>query len=143
MDQLKRDGHVYGGFLVKCKQHPDKTALLTEKEHFDEVCPDGGCSEPCGKLLNCNIHTCPHRCHQLQDHSRMDCKVIISSTCPNNHKTTRKCHDKAAAHCRKCEAEVRAREKKRQRDYELDKEREAKQSAYAARLVEIKKEIHH
>ena len=143
MDQLKRDGHVYDGFPVKCKQHPDKTALLTEKEHFDEVCPDGGCSEPCGKLLNCNIHTCPHRCHQLQDHSRMNCKVIISSTCPNNHKTTRKCHDKAAAHCRKCEAELRAREKKRQRDHELDKEREAKQSAYAARLFEIEGEIHH
>jgi replication-associated recombination protein RarA len=143
MDQLKRDGHVYDGFPVKCMQHPKKTALLTEKEHFDEVCPDGGCSELCGTLLNCGIHTCPHRCHQLQDHSQMDCKVIISSTCPNNHNTRRYCHDKAAAHCGKCEAEVRAREKKRQRDHELDKEREAKQRAYAARLVEIEEEIQH
>lgn len=141
MDQLKRDGHVYNGFPVKCTQHPDQTSLLTEKEHFDEVCPDGGCSKPCCKLLKCGIHTCPRRCHQLQDHSQMDCKVIISSTCPNNHRTTRKCHDKAAAHCRKCEAEVRAREKKRQRDHELDQEREAKQRAYAARLVEIEDEI--
>ncbi|KAL5401415.1 hypothetical protein PMIN03_011529 [Paraphaeosphaeria minitans] len=93
MDQLKRDGHVYDGFPVKCERHPDKTALLTEKEQFDE--------------------------------------------------TTRKCHDKAAAHCRKCEAEVRAREKKRQRDHKLDEEREAKQRAYAARLVEIEEEIQH
>lgn len=143
MDQLKRDGHVYDGFPVKCERHPDKTALLTEKEQFDEVCPDGGCSEPCGRLLNCSIHPCPRRCHQLQDHSRMDCRVIISSTCPNNHKTTRKCHDKAAVHCRKCEAEVRAREKKRQRDHKLDEEREAKQRAYAARLVEIEEQIQH
>ena len=143
MDQLKRGGYVYDGFPVKCQQHPDKTALLTEKEHFDEVCPDGGCSEPCGKLLNCGIHACPHRCHQLQDHSRMDCKVIVSSTCPNNHKITRRCHDKAGAHCRKCEAEVRARQKKLQRDHELDREREAKQRAYAARLVEIEEEIQH
>lgn len=143
MVQLKRDGHVYDGFPVKCEQHPDKTALLTEKEHFDTVCPDGGCSEPCGKLLNCGIHACPHRCHQLQDHSRMDCKVIISSICPSNHKTTRKCHDKATAYCRKCEAEVRAREKKRQRDHELDKEREAKQHAYAAQLIEIEEQIQH
>ncbi|KAF1364340.1 P-loop containing nucleoside triphosphate hydrolase protein [Lizonia empirigonia] len=141
MDQFKRDGHVYNGFPVKCTQHPDKTSLLTEKEHFDEVCPDGGCSKPCGKLLNCGIHTCPRRCHQLQDHSQMDCKVIISLTCSNKHKTTRKCHDKAAAHCRKCEAEVRAREKKRQRDHELEEEREAKQRAYAATLVEIEEEI--
>jgi SpoVK/Ycf46/Vps4 family AAA+-type ATPase len=143
MDQLKRDGHVYNGFPIKCERHPDKSALLTEKEQFDEVCPDGGCSEPCGRLLNCSIHTCPYRCHHLQDHSQMDCKVIISSTCPDNHKTTRKCHDKAAAHCRKCEAEVRAREKKRRRDHELDEEREAKQRAYAARLVEIEEEIQH
>jgi SpoVK/Ycf46/Vps4 family AAA+-type ATPase len=143
MDQLKRDGHVYDGFPVKCEQHPEKTALLTEKEHFDTVCPDGGCAESCGKLLNCGIHPCPNRCHQLQDHSRMDCKVIISSTCPSNHRTTRKCHEKAAVHCRKCEAEVRAREKKRQRDHELDREREVKQRAYAARLVEIEEEIEH
>lgn len=46
MSQLKQEGHVYDGFPVKCEQHPEKTALLTEKEHFDEVCPDGGCSEP-------------------------------------------------------------------------------------------------
>ncbi|KAL1795343.1 hypothetical protein ACET3X_007159 [Alternaria dauci] len=143
MDQLKRDGRVYDGFPVKCEQHPEKTALLTEKEHFDTVCPDGGCSEPCGKMLNCGLHACPHRCHQLQDHSRMDCKVIISSTCPSNHKTTRKCHEKAAAHCRKCEAEVRAQEKRRQREHELDQEREAKQRAYHARLQEIDEEIQH
>jgi hypothetical protein len=46
MEELKRRGHVYDGFPVKCEQHPDRTALLTEKEQFDSVCPDGGCSEP-------------------------------------------------------------------------------------------------
>ncbi|KAF1943538.1 P-loop containing nucleoside triphosphate hydrolase protein [Clathrospora elynae] len=143
MDQLKRDGHIYDGFPVKCEQHPDKIALLTEKEQFDSVCPDGGCSEPCGQLLNCGIHICPHRCHQLQDHSKMDCKAIISSTCDKKHKVTRKCHDKAGAACRKCEAELRAQEKKRQRDYKLDQERQAKQLVYAARLVEIEDEIEH
>ena len=44
--QLKREGHVYDGFPVKCEQHPDKKALLTRKDDFDTVCPDGGCSEP-------------------------------------------------------------------------------------------------
>jgi hypothetical protein len=44
--QLKREGHVYDGFPVKCEQHPDKKALLTRKADFDTVCPDGGCSEP-------------------------------------------------------------------------------------------------
>jgi AAA+ superfamily predicted ATPase len=96
-----------------------------------------------GKTLNCNIHTCPHNCHQLQDHSKMDYKAIISSKCPKNHKVTRKCHDKAAAICRKCEAEAKAAEKRRQRDYKLDQERQAKQHAYAARLSEIEDEIEH
>jgi hypothetical protein len=56
---------------------------------------------------------------------------------------TRKCHDKAAATCRKCEAEARAAEKRRQRDHNLDQERQAKQRAYAARLAEIEDEIEH
>lgn len=45
MDELKREGHVYDGFPVKCEQHPNKKALLTQKGDFDTVCPDGGCSE--------------------------------------------------------------------------------------------------
>jgi hypothetical protein len=46
MNLLKENNHVYNGFPVKCEQHPDKKALLTNKHHFDSVCPDGGCSEP-------------------------------------------------------------------------------------------------
>lgn len=56
MDKLKLDGHVYNGFPVKCEQHPDKTALLTKKEQFDSVCPDGGCSEPWYVILPLNKH---------------------------------------------------------------------------------------
>jgi DNA replication protein DnaC len=159
MDKLKLDGHVYDGFPVKCEQHPDRVALLTEKDHFDTVCPNGGCSEPwyvhrsackiptinppSGKLLNCGVHSCPHRCHQLQDHSKMQCMAIVSSKCPNNHKVSRRCHDKAAATCKKCEAAIRAQEKRRQRDHQLDQERQAKQRAYLARLFEIEDEIEH
>ena len=45
VDQLKRDGHVYNGFPVKCEQHPDKKDLLETKEDFDVKCSDGGCSK--------------------------------------------------------------------------------------------------
>ncbi|KAF2127934.1 P-loop containing nucleoside triphosphate hydrolase protein [Dothidotthia symphoricarpi CBS 119687] len=144
LTELKSSGYVYDGFPVKCEQHPDKTALLTEKEQFNSVCPDGGCSEPCGKMLNCNIHTCPHRCHQLQDHSKMKCETIIWFSCPKDHKTSRRCYDKAAAAvCRKCDADARALEKRRQRDYKLDQDRQAKQQVYAARLAEIEDELEH
>jgi hypothetical protein len=39
--------------------------------------------------------------------------------------------------------EAKAAEKRRQRDYKLDQERQAKQQAYAARLIEIEDEIEH
>lgn len=73
----------------------------------------------------------------------MKCKAIIASRCPNNHKITRACHDKAAAICHKCEAEARAARKRQERNHELDQERQAKQQAYAARLAEIEDEIEH
>jgi hypothetical protein len=96
-----------------------------------------------GVLLNCGVHSCPHSCHQLQDHSKMPCESIVTSQCVKNHKITRKCHDKAAAICQKCEAAQRAQEKRRQRDHKLDQEREAKQQAYLARLVDIEDKIEH
>jgi hypothetical protein len=46
MEQLKKAGHVYDGFPVKCERHPNKKAILSKKEDFDTICPDGGCSEP-------------------------------------------------------------------------------------------------
>ncbi|KAL5119739.1 hypothetical protein ACEQ8H_002345 [Pleosporales sp. CAS-2024a] len=144
MDELKNAGHVYDGFPVKCEQHPDRLALLTAKEHFDQICPDVILvNVPSGKMLNCNVHTCPHRCHQLQDHSRTQCKFIVSSKCPKDHKVNRECHDKAGAICRKCEAEAKAAEGRRQRDYKLEQERQIKQRSYASQLADIEGEIEH
>jgi hypothetical protein len=73
----------------------------------------------------------------------MQCKAILTSRCAKNHKVTRKCHDKAAAICRKCEAEARAAEARRQRDHKLDQERQTNQARYAAKLAEIEDEIEH
>ncbi|KAF2649460.1 P-loop containing nucleoside triphosphate hydrolase protein [Lophiostoma macrostomum CBS 122681] len=143
MDNLKKDGHIYDGFPVKCEQHPDKVALISQKEDFDSVCPDGGCSEPCGKMLSCGVHVCPHRCHQLQDHSKMECTAIVTSKCSRNHKTSRKCHDKAAVRCRKCEHEDRVKEQRAQRDHRLEQERQARQQAYATRMAQMEEEIEH
>ena len=96
-----------------------------------------------GKLLSCGIHSCPHSCHQLQDHSKMKCEAIVTSICLQKHKMSRKCHDAADATCRTCYAEAKSKEKKRQRDHELDQERHAKQLAYAARLSELDDELEH
>ncbi|KAF2030476.1 P-loop containing nucleoside triphosphate hydrolase protein [Setomelanomma holmii] len=143
MDELRRNNHVYDGFPIRCEQHPDRTALLTEKQQFDVICPDGGCSEPCGKLLNCKLHPCPQKCHQLVDHSKMACKAIVTFQCSKGHKIKRKCHDKAAAMCKTCQEEALAQEKRLRRDFELDEQRRTNQQAYATKLAEIQAEIEH
>lgn len=71
----------------------------------------------------------------------MKCQEIIVFKCARNHSTSRKCYDKAAAVCRKCDAEDRERERKRRRDHELDEERQANQIAYARKLAQIEDEI--
>jgi hypothetical protein len=79
----------------------------------------------------------------LQDHSKMHCTSIVPAECSKNHKYTRECWNKAADACKKCEAEAQAKEKRRRRDHQLEEERQAKQRAYLARLVEIEDEIAH
>ena len=44
-DELKRGGHIYDGFPVKCERHPERKALLKTPEEFDSETPDGGCKE--------------------------------------------------------------------------------------------------
>ncbi|KAL1612781.1 hypothetical protein SLS60_001010 [Paraconiothyrium brasiliense] len=40
MELLTRAGHVYAGFPVQCEKHPDRKALLTTHDAFDDACPD-------------------------------------------------------------------------------------------------------
>lgn len=96
-----------------------------------------------GTKLNCGVHDCPQRCHQLHDHSKVPCEVIVKSTCPKNHKLSWKCFKNRPAICPKCDAEAREQEKRRQRDHKLEADREAGQEAYAKKLADIQNEIEH
>ncbi|RMZ71440.1 ATPase AAA-type core [Pyrenophora seminiperda CCB06] len=141
MEQLKKAGHVYSGFPVRCARHTEKKAILSSKEDFEATCPDGGCLEPCGTMLKCGLHKCPQYCHNLSNHSKIACLTLIKSFCSQNHPMVRKCHEMAG--CRKCEEETRRKAKRRQRDLRLEQEREARQKAYADQLAELQAEIEH
>lgn len=52
-----------------------------------------------------------------------------------------KCFKTRPASCRICDAETRALEERRQRDHELELEREAKQRAYTKQLADLKTQI--
>ncbi len=93
-------------------------------------------------MLSCGKHTCRQRCHQLIDHSKVQCKQIIQEKCSQNHHITWECW-KQSVPCGKCEAEARKREAQRQRDHKLDLQRQANERAYAQRLAELDEEIAH
>ena len=95
-----------------------------------------------GTKLSCGIHDCPQRCHQLFDHSKMECHKTTESICSRNHKLSRPCFKKDYP-CGICEAEDRSRELRRQRDQKLELEREIKQKEYTRQLTEIQDEIAH
>lgn len=140
-EQLQKDGSIYNGFPVKCERHPDRQNIIARPEAFEEICPDGGCLKPCGTKLNCGLHFCSQRCHQLQDHSKISCKQIMHETCSEGHRTSWQCYQKPPQTCRKCESERKAREKRQQQEHELELQREEKQRRYAKELADIEDSI--
>ncbi|KAL3469205.1 P-loop containing nucleoside triphosphate hydrolase protein [Aspergillus californicus] len=142
IDQLQESGHLYDGLPVKCEQHPQRKAILRTVEDFEDMCPDGGCEQPCGTKLNCGIHDCPHKCHQLSDHSKMNCLIAVESTCPRSHRTTMPCFQRRQD-CRVCTEEDKEKERRRKRDTELDIKAKEKQREYMLQLAQIKDEIDH
>ena len=93
-------------------------------------------------LLSCGLHLCPSRCHQIVDHSKMKCETIVHVACSKKHKLRRLCYQTQLP-CPKCEREARAQELKRQRDYQLERTREANQKKYEQELADIKDQTEH
>ncbi|KAJ7284985.1 P-loop containing nucleoside triphosphate hydrolase protein [Mycena rebaudengoi] len=138
---LRAGGHVYDGLPVKCERHPDRTALLKSPADFANECPEGGCKEPCGTMLNCGVHSCTSKCHQLSDHSKMACQHIIESMCSKGHSQSWKCHERLPAPCAKCDREEKLAKEKREKQFNLQKKRDADQLAYQQKLAAIDEEI--
>ena len=72
----------------------------------------------------------------------MTCYKIVEWTCPRNHRITQPCFQQKGI-CRTCNAEDDAKEKRRQRDMQLDFEREKKQKEYTEILERLQGEIEH
>ncbi|KZT74563.1 P-loop containing nucleoside triphosphate hydrolase protein [Daedalea quercina L-15889] len=138
---MRTDGHIYDGLPTRCERHPSKTALLKNPEDFDEYSPDGGCREPCTAMLNCNIHQCPSKCHQLYDHSKMTCEAVMEYTCPNNHRRTYRCHQPPPSTCIKCQKAAELADKKRQKEFEKQQKQDDDQREHAKRIAELDAEI--
>ncbi|KAG1740695.1 P-loop containing nucleoside triphosphate hydrolase protein [Suillus occidentalis] len=135
---LKQATHIYDGFPVKCERHPARKAILRDANDFDDRCPDGGCAEPCGAMLNCTLHPCPSKCHQLFDHSKVLCQQILFGKCAVGvHKVSWKCHQGPRATCTPCEKDAERIQKQLLRDAELQQRRDAKQAAHDTQMAEM------
>ncbi|KZT25311.1 P-loop containing nucleoside triphosphate hydrolase protein [Neolentinus lepideus HHB14362 ss-1] len=138
---LQYGGHMYSGLPVKCERHPDRQALLQCPEDFDNECPDGGCLQLCGAVLSCGVHTCPMKCHQISDHSKMPCEHLSRKNCPNGHLQSWKCHQGEPISCKKCDQEAKLAEKKQREEFALQEKRDEEQRAHAQRMAELDQKI--
>lgn len=91
-------------------------------------------------MLNCGTHSCPSKCHQLSDHSKMRCERVIKSKCTRGHKLAVPCFRNNGA-CRFCTDEDEKKEKLRQRNLKLDIARADKQKEYERFLAGLQDEI--
>ncbi|KKZ62783.1 hypothetical protein EMCG_02894 [[Emmonsia] crescens] len=139
-DLLKEGSHIYSGFPIKCERHPDRKALLSCPQDFDN-CPDGGCMEPCGVTLNCGIHPCPSRCHQLYDHSRMPCKHLVQYTCPKGHIRHWKCHLNQPQTCTTCDREDKQRQKETEDQLSRQRQRDLELAQHSAAMEKLDEQI--
>ncbi|KIX03284.1 uncharacterized protein Z518_06836 [Rhinocladiella mackenziei CBS 650.93] len=140
-DLLTKNGHVYDGFPVKCERHQDRKTIIRAPESFDVECPDGGCSDPCSAMLRCDVHVCPQRCHQVFDHSKMDCTSIVEKLCAKKHRYSWRCHRGPPKICPKCEREQQIENEKKRRDFELELRRQERQNQHARQLAELQQKI--
>jgi hypothetical protein len=70
-------------------------------------------------MLNCGIHPCPLKCHQISDHSRMRCPHPYSGHCDAGRHTLKwECHESKPDTCPFC-AKEEAHKEKRRRELEL------------------------
>ena len=96
---------------------------------------------PSGAKLSCGIHSCPSKCHQLSDHSKMLCEEVMTSNCTNGHALTWKCHETKPLTCRICERDAKRTADKVQKDFELQRKRDAEQQAHDEKMAKIREKL--
>ena len=96
-----------------------------------------------GVVLSCGIHSCPQRCHQLYDHSKMQCHHVLTSKCAKGHATQRRCFRGPPQACARCDLDDRDDSRKQQRDFELQQKRAEEQREHARQMSCIDEKIEH
>lgn len=93
--------------------------------------------------MNCGIHQCPSRCHQLFDHSKIKCMAVLQQKCSKGHTRTWNCHQQATATgtCQKCEHEQKETEKRLRKAAEDQQRRDMKAQKHLLNVAKLQAEI--
>jgi hypothetical protein len=98
-------------------------------------------TENSGVMLNCNIHECPSKCHQLHDHSKMKCEKLLEWKCLKGHKATYKCFEKQPGTCRTCAKAQAKKDAQLKLELELQEKRAKDQARHDAEIAELDEDI--
>lgn len=91
--------------------------------------------------MNCGVHTCPSKCHQLVDHSRLPCTARFESICSKGHKTWTVCHKAKTTTCTHCSREQKRAADAARRDAERQALEDAAQAAHDAAIDALDAEL--
>ncbi|KAI5994799.1 P-loop containing nucleoside triphosphate hydrolase protein [Pisolithus albus] len=149
LNLMRKGGYVFGGFPVKCEKHPHKRRVLEQPEDFDAYAPDGGCTEPCGMLLECNVHPCSLNCHppraapnQPNLHAATLCRTLLRGKCSAGaHTITWQCRAGRPSDCTQCKSEMNRLKQLAEHDQKVKEEREAAQRAHQLRMLELEAKL--
>ncbi|KAJ7857548.1 P-loop containing nucleoside triphosphate hydrolase protein [Mycena leptocephala] len=133
--------HVYDGLPIRCEQHPSRHELVRSEAEFAQKCPNGGCDQPCGAMLSCNLHKCARSCHQINDHSKVHCTELITLRCPRGHDNTKQCSDPPIAGCAKCDRQDKLAEAKRQKEFARKQKREQEEADHLLQKKELEEKL--
>ena len=134
-------GHIYDGFPLQCTKHTNKKSIVCFPKEFDAVAPDGGCDAPCGVLLNCKIHNCPQKCHQIWDHSKMRCEKTVTAQCPNGHIIWFQCFTQGPGPCKVCQSADKRAENKRLSEYHRYSQEAERQVHHEDKMAKLDAQI--
>ncbi|KAF9223027.1 P-loop containing nucleoside triphosphate hydrolase protein [Gyrodon lividus] len=146
---LRKGKHVFEGFPIKCERHPTRTLTIKQATEFDDQSPDGGCTQPCDMLLQCQVHKCPKKCHPLRKtvnapaaHLSTQCKHPFQDKCPAGvHTMSWKCHQGRPASCSLCAAQAKRLEKQAMLDIQAQEKRDAAQHEYDMKMTELQAKL--
>jgi hypothetical protein len=99
IQELKRENNLGTSLELQCPRHPEDPMPVSRPDHFLQFAPDGGCTRPCDKRLQCG-HSCRGPCHADSLHKAFRCLEPCARLKPGcTHACRRPCGDKCEPKC--------------------------------------------